>query len=104
DLATIRGTATVDTEKPVDVTDLPWPDPGAWASEVARSALAGGDGRQPLRLEGSHLYLDRYLEEEQQIAEDLVALAGGAPPQVDDDLLGDGVRRLFGDEVAGRQA
>ena len=63
-----------------------------------------GDGPRPLRLDGSRLYLDRYLGEERQIADDLIALAGGPAPAVDDALLGDGVRRLFGDEVAGRQA
>src|SRR5204862_7369540 len=62
------------------------------------------DGPRPLHLDGSRLYLDRYLGEERQIAADLIALAGGPAPAIDDALLGDGVRRLFGDEVAGRQA
>ena len=28
DLATIRDTATVDTEEPIDLSQLPWPEPG----------------------------------------------------------------------------
>ena len=104
DLATIRDTATVDTDEPVDISELPWPAPDAWTADVAGSPLAVGDGPRPLRLDGSRLYLDRYLGEERQIADDLIALAGGPAPAVDDALLGDGVRRLFGDEVAGRQA
>lgn len=104
DLATIRNTATVDTDEPVDISQLPWPDPDAWTAAVAGSPLAVGDGPRPLHLDGSRLYLDRYLREECQIAEDLIALSGAPAPVVDDALLGDGVRRLFGDEVAGRQA
>jgi exodeoxyribonuclease V alpha subunit len=104
DLATIRDTATVDTDEPVDISELPWPSPDEWTADVARSPLAVGDGPRPLRLDASRLYLDRYLGEERQIADDLMALACGPAPAVDDALLGDGVRRLFGDEVVGRQA
>jgi exodeoxyribonuclease V alpha subunit len=104
DLATICDTATVDTDEPVDISELPWPAPDVWTADVAGSPLAVGDTPGPLRLDGSRLYLGRYLGEERQIADDLIALAGGPAPAVDDALLGDGVRRLFGDEVAGRQA
>nr|WP_228430948.1 hypothetical protein [Baekduia soli] len=41
DLATIRDTATVDTDDLVDVSQLPWPDPAGWAADVAGSPLAG---------------------------------------------------------------
>jgi exodeoxyribonuclease V alpha subunit len=70
DLATIRETATVDTDEPVDLTALPWPDPAAWLPLVAASSLVGG----PLQLEGSALYLDRYWREERMLAADLRAL------------------------------
>ena len=70
DLAEIRDTATVDSEEPVDLQALPWPDPGEWLERVAASGLRDG----PLRLEGSALYLDRYWREEQQVAADLQAL------------------------------
>jgi exodeoxyribonuclease V alpha subunit len=104
DLATIRDTATVETDEPFDISELPWPAPDRWTADVAGSPLAVGEGLGPLHLDGSRLYLDRYLGEERQIADDLIALAGGPAPAIDDALLGDGVRRLFGDEVAGRQA
>ncbi|MGO9899070.1 MAG: exodeoxyribonuclease V subunit alpha [Solirubrobacteraceae bacterium] len=104
DLATIRDTATVDTDEPVDISELPWPTPDVWMADVTGSPLAVGDGPRPLRLDGSRLYLDRYLGEERQIADDLIALASGPAPPVDDAVLGEGVRRLFGDDVAGRQA
>jgi exodeoxyribonuclease V alpha subunit len=70
DLATIRETATVDVDEPVDLAALRWPD--GWVEAVARSPLAGDD--RPLRLEGTALYLDRYWREERQVARDLLAL------------------------------
>ena len=78
DLATVRETATVDVEEPVDLAALPWPEPAAWLERVAASALvaqgeAGGRDR-PLRLVGSALYLDRYWREERQVARELLAL------------------------------
>jgi exodeoxyribonuclease V alpha subunit len=78
DLATIRDTATVDIDEPVDLSALPWPETGAWLASVAASPLVGG----PLRLEGSALYLDRYWLEERRLAADLRALmtAPSAPP------------------------
>jgi exodeoxyribonuclease V alpha subunit len=97
DLGTIRDTATVDTEEPVDLSALPWPDPADWLPHVAASALVGED--RPLRLEGSALYLDRYWREERQIADDLRALAAGAPEDVREDVLADGLARLFGGDA-----
>jgi exodeoxyribonuclease V alpha subunit len=78
DLATIRDTATVDAEEPVDLAALPWPAPDAWLERVAASGLVAvgeeGGGDRPLRLIGSALYLDRYWREERQVAADLLAL------------------------------
>src|SRR5690606_36641501 len=70
DLATIRETATVDTDEPVDLSALPWPEPEAWLRRLAGSAITS----LPVRLEGSVLYLDRYWREESQVAADLGAL------------------------------
>ncbi|HEY6758457.1 MAG TPA: hypothetical protein VI318_03170, partial [Baekduia sp.] len=94
DLATIRTTVAVDTEEPVDLGALPWPeDVGAWVAEVAGCALvavgeeddvAPGDAR-PLRLAGSRLYLDRYWREERQVAGALLTRAA-APPAAPADL------------------
>jgi exodeoxyribonuclease V alpha subunit len=85
DLATIRETAAVEGEEPVDLTALPWPEPDAWLARVASSPLADG----PLRLEGSALYLDRYWREERRLAADLRTFADAtpaaeAPPNVPD--------------------
>jgi exodeoxyribonuclease V alpha subunit len=99
DLATIRDTATVDTDEPVDVSALPWPD--GWPENVAASPLVGEGG--PLRLQGSALYLDRYWREERQVACDLRGLATAAPGGVDGAALAAGLAR-FGDPGQRRAA
>jgi exodeoxyribonuclease V alpha subunit len=86
DVATIRDTVTVDTDEPVDLGALPWPDPQDWLEKLAASPLVAvgeepGDPR-PLRLVDRSLYLDRYWREERQVAADLRALAGEAPTAV----------------------
>ncbi len=107
DLATVRDTTVVDVEEPIDIAALPWPDVEDWVARLSASALAGG----PLRLEGTRVYLDRYWREERQIADDLRAFAGDPPagaatavggPAVREDVLRDGLARLFGPED-GRQ-
>ena len=54
DLKTIRDTAAVESEDPIDLGTLPWPEVGAWIDAVAASPLiaAGGspDRTRPLRL------------------------------------------------------
>src|SRR3954470_21764801 len=110
DLEHIHETATVDVDDPIDLTTLPWPEPSTWIVAVANSGLAGPD--LPLVLEGSALYLDRYWREEQQVAADLQALAGGAHSTartntlaggpygaVRMDVLADGIARLFEGEA-----
>ncbi len=87
DVTRIRDTVTVDTEEPVDLGALPWPDAGDWLERLAASPLVAvgeepGDPR-PLRLVGSSLYLDRYWREERQVAADLRALMGDELPPVD---------------------
>ncbi len=109
DLATIAATATVDSDDPVDLSGLPWPEPGAWIERVEASGLvARGEGAdaadRPLRLVGSSLYLDRYWREERQVAADLRALAGGAPAGIDGGVLAGGIGRLFAGQEDGRQA
>jgi len=76
DLATIRETAAVEGEEPVDLAALPWPEPNAWLERVASSPLADG----PLRLEGNALYLDRYWREERRLAADLRTFADADAP------------------------
>jgi len=100
DLATIRDTAAVETDEPVDLAKLPWPDAAEWTRRVTHSALAStGDDSdpKPLRLEGSRLYLDRYWREECRVADDLLTFGELAATGVHMDVLGEGLERLFDD-------
>src|ERR687895_1322067 len=107
DLATIRETAAVDAEEPVDLSTLPWPETVGWVERVGASELVSvgeeeGAPARPLRLVGSWLYLDRYWREERRVADDLLAI--GAPaPGVSSELLADGLGRVFAGETDGRQ-
>jgi exodeoxyribonuclease V alpha subunit len=107
DLATIRETATVDAEEAVDLSTLAWPAVAQWIERLRASDLVavGEDGGhdRPLRLVGSSLYLDRYWREERQIAADLQALGAEAPADVDEDVLADGLARLFPGDADERQ-
>jgi exodeoxyribonuclease V alpha subunit len=76
DLATIRDTVAVDTEEPIDLDALPWPDVAGWRDAVAACPLVGDADDRPLRLEGTALYLDRYWREERAVAGALRARAG----------------------------
>jgi exodeoxyribonuclease V alpha subunit len=91
DLATIRDTATVEAEEPVDLAGLPWPEVDDWARRIGASGLADTD--RPLRLEGTRLYLDRYWREERRLAADLRAFSDAAPADVRIDVLAEGLRR-----------
>ncbi len=108
DLARIRETAAVEAEEPVDLSQLPWPEPEAWIDAVTASGLvAVGEPSEriaPLRLVGSWLYLDRYWRLERQLAEDLRAASEPAPGPLDIDLLGSGLERLFEGQTDSRQA
>jgi exodeoxyribonuclease V alpha subunit len=107
ELATIRETATVDAEEAVDLSALAWPAAGAWLERLEKSDLVAvgeeGAGDRPLRLVGTSLYLDRYWREERQIAADLQALGAEAPAAVDEDVLADGLARLFPGDADERQ-
>ncbi|MGN6869168.1 MAG: exodeoxyribonuclease V subunit alpha [Solirubrobacteraceae bacterium] len=81
DLDTIRDSATVESDEPVDLSELPWPAPGDWLAAVRASPLvalgeedAGSGEPAPLRLLGTRLYLDRYWRDERSVAADLNAL------------------------------
>ena len=108
DLATIRETAAVDAEEPVDLSALPWPETTAWLESVAATELVSvGDDEtvpgRPLRLVGSWLYLDRYWREERRVADDLLAIGEHPAPDVATELLADGLARVFAGETDGRQ-
>ncbi len=104
DLATIRDTATVDSDEPVDLSELQWPRVDEWLRALSGSELvavgeddvdpagakprlrAGGAGgvrgAKPLRLLGTRLYLDRYWREERAVAADLNELIASGRLQV----------------------
>lgn len=108
DLATIRDTATVDVDEPIDLSSLPWPAAEDWAGQLARSDLVtvGDDDStsgRPLRLVGAWLYMDRYWREERQIAADLITLAAEPPDNVLRDVLADGLGRVFEGQTDSRQ-
>jgi len=91
DLGHIHETATVDSDEPLVLASLPWPEPSGWVGRVAASRLVGSD--RPLRLRGSALYVDRYWHEEEQVAGDLRRLAEPAP--ADAAVLAGGIARLY---------
>jgi exodeoxyribonuclease V alpha subunit len=109
DLERIRDTAAIDTDEPVDLAELPWPDPEPWVARVASSGLVSAGSSsdlvaRPLRLERSWLYVDRYWGEEVRVAAALHALAADPPADVDQAVLAAGLRRVFGQAVSGRQS
>jgi len=108
DLSTIAATAAVERDEPVDLSALPWPAAAPWIERVGASDLVsvGDDGEpanRPLRLVGGWLYLDRYWRDERQVAADLRALGDRTPQDVREDVLQDGLARLFAGESDGRQ-
>lgn len=77
-----------------DGDDLTWPDPDEWLAAIASSPLLAVP--QPLRLEGSLLYFDRYWREEEQVELDLRRRSGQPAPVIaDEDALRAGLNRLF---------
>ncbi len=93
DLGSIRHTASSDSDSPVDVGALPWPESPAWLGRLSASRLVGAD--RPLHLEGSNLYLDRLWADERLVASDLETRGAQPAGGVDDELLGAGLARLF---------
>ena len=98
DLATIRTTVTIDTEAPVDLQALPWPDPDDWIGRLSASPLVTDGGEpadRPLHLAGTRLYLDRYWRDEKRVADDLRARGADVAAGVDTDVLARGLARHF---------
>ena len=91
DLATVRDRVAVDTDVPLDIDALPWPE--GWIDSVAGSPVVAPGG--PLHLAGTRLYLDRYWREERQVAADLLGRSTMEAPEVDRALLSAGLDRLF---------
>ena len=108
DLATIRNTAAVESEEPVDLSTLPWPETDGWIERLRQSLLVS-DGDEaaprarPLRLVGTWLSLDRYWREERQRAADLIELGESHADDVDGEALEASLNRLFGSDTDDRQ-
>ncbi len=100
DLSRVRGTATAeDSEEPVDLDALPWPDPAGWSAACEASPLVAfgvtGAPDRPLRLVGGLLYLDRYWRQEESVRAELDARAARTPPSIDGFRLGEALGRIF---------
>ena len=95
DLSTARDTTVADDDEAVESTevDLSWPDT-TWTTRCAASTLVG-QGR-PLRIDGDRLWLARYWEQEQQVADQLLLRSATRPDDLALEVLAAGVRRLFG--------
>ncbi len=94
DLASVRNTANSETDAEVDVDALPWPDAATWVRAMADSPVVG-DGR-PLQLRGAQLYLNRLWTDECLVASDLLVRVARPVEGVRDDVLAEGIARLFG--------
>ena len=93
DLESVRGTASSETDTEVDVDALPWPDPAAWVRVMADSPVVGED--RPLHLSGAQLYLNRLWVDQGLVGADLLARAGRTVGEIDDEVLAEGLARLF---------
>jgi len=71
--------------------DLAWPEPGAWARDIADSALVE---HGVLRLEGDLVYLDRYHRLETQVCADVLARMRAEPPAVHEPALAAALARI----------
>jgi exodeoxyribonuclease V alpha subunit len=87
-------------EAPAELTDLPWPEPDAWASAVRASRLVEAG---VLRWDADLLYLDRYHRLETQVRDDLAARAAQTPPDVDEERLAAALDEVQGDTASPEQ-
>ena len=99
DLDTVSGTVFDESEEQIDVSGLPWPEPGAWLETCRRSPLvtvgATTDGGRPLRLADGLLYLERYWQQEELVRTQLQQrFAAGCYP-LDHERVAGALRRLF---------
>jgi exodeoxyribonuclease V alpha subunit len=109
DITAARQEATADTDVPVDLDALPWPDSDRWLAALAAHPLVTvGDDvdttERPLRMVGSRLYLDRYWRQERRVVEEVRARTTGPAAAVDEAVLEAGVTRLFPEADGQRRA
>ncbi|MGD8199163.1 exodeoxyribonuclease V subunit alpha [Ornithinimicrobium sp. W1679] len=72
--------------------DLPWPPPGGWTDAVSASALVRSGA---LVVDQGLVYLQRYHHQEVQVVDDLRARAALPAPAVDEQVLTEGLARIF---------
>ncbi len=105
---TVHLTVFDDAESAIDTSDLPWPEPAAWAAACTASPLvrigADGPADRPLRLVGELLYLERYWQQQESVRLELRRRFDLAPPTVDLAQLTATLDRLFGDDGVGSSA
>ena len=99
DLATAQASTVVDEDDDeaapvVAEVELPWPEPAGWAGRCAVSPLARTGG--PVRVEGSRVWLARYWEQEQLVADELLARSATPMQGLDLTVLAAALERLFG--------
>ena len=105
DLSRVHSEVFDESETQLDVSALPWPDPGAWRLAVRASPLVA-DGAErpsgrPLRWAHGLLYLERYWQQEEQVRLQLDCRAERPPPAVDARRVAAALERLFtGDGLA----
>ena len=71
---------------------LSWPEPTAWVAAVAASTLVGAG---VLHVLDTHVYLDRYWREEEQVVADLAARAERDDHSVDETALEEALEEYF---------
>lgn len=103
----IRSSVIADVEDRASLELLSWPDEDDWIDAVSASRLVavGDEGAtdRPIRLIDDALYLDRYWRDECFVAGDILSRCAGGRAAVDEALLHQGIRRLFGDESSAEQ-
>ena len=100
DLRTARKRTVPDADEHAEVpavaVEVPWPDVDDWLRAVAASPFVGDADRplRPLRLLDGALWLDRYWQQEQGVADELLERSADRPP-IDLDRLRTAVARVF---------
>ncbi len=107
DLAAVSRTVLGEGDEVVDVSALPWPEPGPWLAAAAAGPLvadgAGAAAGRPLRLADGLLYLERYWGEEELVRCSLQERARAVPPAVDLATLRASLDRHFPEAESSRQ-
>ena len=79
---------------------LSWPDPSAWLEELGVSPAVAGPmapaNRRALRLDEGILHLERYWQDEQQVAQLMAGLADDPPDELSDHLVEAAVKSVGG--------